>query len=231
MIGILGGMGPEATVELMRRVIERTPARDDQDHVHLLVDNNPQVPSRIAALLEESGPSPLDELVRMARRLEHAGAHCLAMPCNTAHYYLHTLGQQVTVPFLDMIQLTTERVVQLQPKRVGLLASTAVLKLGLYAQALASAQVSLLVPESQDSVMELIRAVKRGEVGGETPGRFLNTVQALEQSGCDVLLVACTELSLLAPHLKTSMHVIDALDCLTDAIVQAGQGRLSEGSR
>ena len=85
-IGILGGMGPEATVLLMSRIIARTPAADDRDHVPLFVDNNTQVPSRIAALIEGTGEDPGPVLADMARRLEANGAEALAMPCNTAHH-------------------------------------------------------------------------------------------------------------------------------------------------
>ena len=87
MVGIIGGMGPEATVELMRRVTARTRAEDDADHVHLLVESNPKIPSRIAHLLEGTGDDPLPEILRVARNLQGAGAEALAMPCNTAHHY------------------------------------------------------------------------------------------------------------------------------------------------
>src|SRR3954471_18406084 len=87
IIGILGGMGPEATIDLMRRVLLATPAMDDSDHVHLLVDSNPDVPSRIAALIDRTGQSPGPELVTMGLRLQSAGAEALAIACNTAHAY------------------------------------------------------------------------------------------------------------------------------------------------
>src|ERR1700723_4357749 len=88
IVGIIGGMGPEATVDLMRRVIAATPARDDADHIHLLVDNNPKVPSRIAALIDGTGCDPAPALCEMAKGLEAQGADFLVIPCNTAHYYL-----------------------------------------------------------------------------------------------------------------------------------------------
>ena len=86
-IGILGGMGPAATVELMSRIIRQTPAKDDRDHLRMLVDNNPKVPSRIEAIIEGTGADPLPELQRMAQGLEAAGADFLIMACNTAHHY------------------------------------------------------------------------------------------------------------------------------------------------
>ena len=87
-VGIIGGVGPQATVDLMQRLIDLTPAQDDADHIRMLVDNDPAVPSRIAALIEKTGPSPAPHLARMARGLVSHGATLLAMPCNTAHHYL-----------------------------------------------------------------------------------------------------------------------------------------------
>src|SRR5262245_18952644 len=110
VIGILGGMGPAATIDLMRRVMEATPASDHADHVHLLVDQNPKVPSRIDALINRTGPSPADELVRMARALETQGATALAIACNTAHGYADEIARAVAIPLLDMVQLTAESV-------------------------------------------------------------------------------------------------------------------------
>ena len=86
-VGVIGGMGPEATVDLMTRVIGKTPAVNDQDHLRMLVDNNPKIPSRIAAIIEGTGESPVPVLTEMARGLEVQGASFLAIPCNTAHVY------------------------------------------------------------------------------------------------------------------------------------------------
>src|SRR5258707_1358760 len=90
VVGIIGGMGPEATVDLMRRVIAKTPADDDQDHVHLIVESNPKIPSRIAHLIDGTGTDPTPELIRIAVNLQRAGADALAIPCNTAHAYAHS---------------------------------------------------------------------------------------------------------------------------------------------
>ena len=110
-IGILGGMGPEATILLMQRIMAATPApegraRDDADHIPLLVDNNTAVPSRIRHLIEGTGEDPGPVLAAMARRLETAGAHALAMPCNTAHSYAAAVRGAAKIPFLDMVALT-----------------------------------------------------------------------------------------------------------------------------
>src|ERR1700679_257808 len=109
-VGVIGGMGPEATVDFLRRIVAATPARDDADHIHVLVDNNPQIPSRIAALIDGHGEDPAPVLCAMARGLEKQGADFLVMPCNTAHYYLQRIARAVNIPVLDMIALSIAQI-------------------------------------------------------------------------------------------------------------------------
>jgi aspartate racemase len=224
IIGILGGMGPEATVDLMRRVIAATSAHDDSDHVHLIVDSNPQVPSRIAALIDGTGQSPAPELVRMARRLEAAGADYLAIACNTAHAYAAEIRGAVAAPIIDMIDLTVREIAGLvmTHRRVGILASTAVLKLGLYTKAFAPHDISLIAPDRQADLMEIVKAVKRGDTGRRNGDQFAKIAGELLDKPIDLLLIACTELSVLSGYLDPNATCIDALDVLTNAIVARG---------
>ncbi len=224
IVGILGGMGPEATVDLMRRVIAATPAMDDRDHIHMIVDNNPKVPSRIAALIEGTGESPAPALMQMAQGLEKVGAQILVMPCNSAHAYLENIRSAVTIPVFDMVGLTAQRVTKLghNPQRVGILASTAVNKTKLYETALAAHAVALVVPQQQSLLMDVIMAVKRAEITSDTRNTFQAIAGDLSSHGVDALVLACTELSILASDLDTELPTIDALDVLTEAIVDFG---------
>ena len=226
IIGVLGGMGPEATVDLMRRVIKATPAQDDADHIHMLVDNNPKVPSRIAALIDGTGVDPLPTLCVMAKRLESAGADMLAMPCNTAHTYHEDIRRSVTIPFLNMVELTAQRVqsMLLTRRRIGLLASTAVLQIGLYDRVFAAADLETVYPEKQAELMALIKAVKRGDTGSGVRARFAHIVEQLQQQ-TDLLVIACTELSVLADSLPDNASILDALDVLVGEIVAFGLGQ------
>src|SRR5271154_374088 len=157
VVGIIGGMGPEATVDLMRRVIAKTPASGDQDHVHLIVESNPKIPSRIAHLIDGTGTDPTPELIRIAVNLQRAGADALAMPCNTAHAYAPSIRGAVTIPLLDMIELTVQQIASSRPVAcVGLLASSAVIATELYAKAFANYGIAVVHPEQQDHVMALI---------------------------------------------------------------------------
>jgi aspartate racemase len=217
VVGIIGGMGPEATLDLMRRVLAKTPAQDDQDHIHLIVESNPKIPSRIAHLIEGTGDDPTPELIRIAVNLQRAGAQALAIPCNTAHAYAHSIRRAVSIPLLDMVQLTVDQIASSRRvARVGLLASSAVLATELYFKAFADHGIAIVHPARQDEVMSLIKAVKRGETGLETQAALARTARDLANHA-DVLLIGCSELSVIAAGIAAPF--VDSLDVQAQAIV------------
>lgn len=220
--GIIGGMGPEATVDMMRRVIAATPADDDADHVHMIVDCNPKIPSRIAALIEGTGASPSPELCRMAKSLEASGASFLAMPCNTAHAYFNDIQAAVKIPVLNMPELAAAHLAGLRPanERIGLLASTAVINTRLYDKIFDRIGLTAVYPQEQAGLMEIIRGVKRGEVGPVARDQFVQIASRLYRDQCDVLLIACTELSVLADALGRTQKVVDATDILVAEVIR-----------
>ena len=217
VVGIIGGMGPEATLDLMRRVLAKTPAQGDQDHIHLIVESNPKIPSRIAHLIDGTGADPTPELIRIARNLERAGAEALAIPCNTAHAYAHSIQRAVSIPLLDMVQLTIEKIAgSRRVARVGLLASSAVLATELYAKGFAGQGIALVHPARQDEVMSLIKAVKGGETGQQIQAALARIALDLANQA-DMLLVGCSELSVIAAGITPPF--VDSLDVQAQAIV------------
>lgn len=226
VVGVLGGMGPEATVLLMQRIIALTPAEDDADHVPLFVDHNPQVPSRIKALIEGRGADPGPVLATMARRLTGMGAAALAMPCNTAHAYADAIRAATDRPFLDMVALTAGRLAAMQPRvrRVGMLASPAVRKVGLYDGALAAHGLVPVYATSEDDLLTAIRRLKRDARDAKARDIHRRVAGELLEAGADALLVACTEFSLIADAVPPGARVVDALDVLAEAIVAFAQG-------
>jgi aspartate racemase len=217
VVGVIGGMGPEATVDLMRRVIAKTPADDDQDHIHLIVESNPKISSRIAHLIERTGPDPTPELIQVAQNLQRAGAQALAMPCNTAHGYAGAIKRAVSIPLLDMISLTVEQVAARGNVRsVGLLASTAVIDTKLFTSAFTAKGISIVLPSHQEQIMSLIKAVKRGDTGSKVQKQLGGLASELARDS-DILLVACSELSVIAAGIKVPF--VDSLDVLAQAVV------------
>ena len=217
VVGIIGGMGPEATVDLMRRVIAKTPVQGDEDHVHLIVESNPKIPSRIAHLIEGTGPDPTPDLIRIAANLQRAGADALAIPCNTAHAYADSIRRAVGIPLLDMVGLTVEEIAASGHTRVGILASTAVHNTALYARAFTAHGITTSLPARQEEVMALIKAVKRGDTGIQVQAALGRIALHLADQA-DVILVGCSELSVIAAGI--TVPFVDSLDVLAQAIVK-----------
>ena len=163
-VGVIGGMGPDATVLLMQKVLRAVPAKDDADHIPLIVHQNPAVPSRIAALIDGTGADPAPVLSQMARDLQAAGATALVMPCNTAHHYAGAICDATDLPFLNMLDLTAQHLARAGAKRIGLLASPAVRLTGVFDAAFAKQGLTQIYPVDDAPVLGLIRAVKAGHV-------------------------------------------------------------------
>jgi aspartate racemase len=223
VLGVLGGMGPDATVELMQRIIRRTPARDDADHIRMIVDNNPKVPSRIKALIEGTGEDPGPVLAQMARGLEQAGATLIAMPCNTAHHYLPVIRRAVSAPVLDMIDLAIARLQAIEPpvRVIGILGSPAVRTTHLLDGRLEAAGLTALFPEPEadSALLGAIRAVKAGDLGPAPREAYSRCAEDLKARGAEALLIACTELSALGSPAIANCPAVDTLDALVDEVL------------
>lgn len=230
VIGVVGGMGPAATVEFMNRVIRRTDAEDDRDHFRMLVDNNPKVPSRIAAIVDRTGADPLPELLLMATGLEAAGADFLVMPCNTAHHYHRAIAKAVAIPFISIVEVAADHLVRHHPgaRRIGFLASPAVRETGVYDAAFDRHGLTIVYPEAQAQLLRIIRDVKAGQAGDPQTAGLRLAAEALA-GAADAILVACTELSLLPLSSIGDVPVLDTLDLLVDATVAAARGEGEAG--
>lgn len=220
-VGILGGMGPEATILLMQKVLGAVQAQDDADHIPLIVDQNPQVPSRIRRLIEGEGEDPGPVLADMARRLVAGGAEALAMPCNTAHHYAPVIRAATGVPFLDMVQVSVDHAAALRPEggKVGILASPAVRKVGLFDAPLAARGLSAVYATDEASLLAAIRLIK---ADGPVPQARAALTQAsadLAARGAGVQMIACTEFSLIADAIAPRVVAFDTLDRLVREIV------------
>jgi aspartate racemase len=220
-VGILGGMGPEATVLLMQRVLAATRAADDADHIPLIVDQNPQVPSRIRHLIEGTGDDPGPVLAAMARRLQAAGAEALAMPCNTAHHYAPAIRQAATIPLIDMVALSVARAAELAGTggTVGILASPAVRRIGLFERPLADAGLSVAYALDEDAMLATIRQIKsQGATAGARACLAAASADLLDR-GAQVQMIACTEFSLISDAIAPGVTAFDTLDLLVEELI------------
>ena len=205
--GLIGGMGPAATCDLMRKVIDNTDAADDQHNIHMLVDQNTDVPDRTAAILR-GGADPMPELLRSARRLEAAGADFLCMSCNTAHYFHGRLQKEVSIPILNMPAESAKELKRRGIRRVGLLATDGTIRTGVYHKVLEAEGIEVIVPDGPDqrTVMSLIYdCVKRNVPVERYPKANVATLVAnLRTKGAEAFLMACTELPIAFERLGYS---------------------------
>ncbi|MDT9682185.1 amino acid racemase [Streptomyces sp. TRM76323] len=228
-IGILGGMGPLATVDFYRKVIDATPAGTDQEHVPVVVWADPTVPDRSAAL-SGHGPDPTPWLVRGAHRLEAMGARLIATPCNTAHAFLDGVRTSVRVPMLDMIAETVAEIRSHHPEvvSVGLLATTGTVRAGLYQRALEAAGLRVVVPgelTQGEAVTGAIRRVKAGDLGAAGVCLIERATGELAVRGADLLVAGCTELPLLLGERSAGLPVVDPTAVLARAAVREALSR------
>lgn len=223
-VGVIGGMGPAATLDFFDRILKRTKAVRDEDHLRLIIDNNTKVPSR-DAFSKGEGPSPGAAIAASARGLQDAGADFIVMACNTAHAYEADIRAAITVPFLSMIDETVAAVADLRPERVGLLAADPCLRANLYQDACRKAGLDLVLPspESQRTLQELINRIKSGDTG-ETVRRSMATLaKKLEAQGAEVIVAGCTEVPIVLTADDVDCELISSTDVLVEkSIVFAG---------
>lgn len=226
-LGIIGGMGPMATAYLLELIIRMTDAKTDQEHLNIMVFNNPQVPDRTAYILDRTKPSPLPVLEGMARSLETMGAQVLCAPCVTSHYFYRELSGSVSVPFLHMVEETAQELAAGGKKKAGILATTGTAKTGLFQKALEKTGLDWALPSEsgQELTMSLIYDdIKAGRPAD--PEKLRRASGELFDAGCDSVILGCTELSLVKKELALSQGFLDALEVLSKRCVEVCGGKL-----
>ncbi|WP_426037075.1 aspartate/glutamate racemase family protein [Brevundimonas sp. DC300-4] len=215
VLGVLGGMGPAATVAFLARVQALTPAQGDADHIRVVMDLNPQVPDR------NTRPGDAEaELGRMAERLKAAGAQVLAMPCNTAHAQKPGI-LAAGLPFIDMIAATVAEAKGYDARSIGILATPG--GEALYVAALMAAGVKPVVLQGDDraAFMACVYGVKRGDVGVDNRAAMVRLAEALNVAGADAVIAGCTEVPLLLDASDVSVPLVDSAEVLAKACVRA----------
>lgn len=215
VVGVMGGLGPAATVDFFAKVLAATGAERDQDHLHLLIDCDPTLPNRNEAIAK-TGPSPGPGLVRMAQRLETAGADFLVMVCNTAHAWEPEIRAATSVPFVSLIETTCDEVERLGAQRAAVLAADGCLQAELYQRALARRGIEALVPDApaQAAFMALLYRIKRGDVSPAARAEMRGLAEAQLARGADVVVAACTEIPLVLSCSDLPCPLLSSTDLL-----------------
>lgn len=223
IIGIIGGMGPAATIDLYKKIVENTPAEKDQEHIHVIIDSYPQIEDRTEYILY-GGKNPAPRLIESAKRLEAAGADALIMPCNTAHYFAKDVEKEVNIPLIHIVKCSAEAVKNNYPKtkKIGLIATKGTIKAGVYGNILKEYGFeTITLPEKiENNIMDCIyKGVKAGKTE-EYSILFQQCIDEIADLGADLLIAGCTEIPLIMPYVKTKLPAIDATYELACAAVK-----------
>ena len=224
VVGILGGMGPEATADFYLKLVHATPASRDQEHLRVLIWSDPTIPDRTEALLTQ-GADPTPALIAGAKLLKSSGAEMLAVPCNTAHAFLKAVQSQVDLPIIHMIEETAKYVRQLAPpvQKVGLLSTTGTQKAGLYQSWLEANGVAVITPADdcqEDLVMGSIRAIKAGKSGSGVRPQLTRAALGLIEAGAQAIIGGCTEVPVGLSSADIPVPFIDPAEILAAAVVR-----------
>jgi aspartate racemase len=225
--GVMGGMGPDATVDFMAKITAMADSGRDQDHVHLIVDQDPTVPNRQEAIrtgVDDVSP----HLAAMAQRLENAGADFLVMVCNTAHVFLDGVRETTRIPFISIIDESIAEVDRLRPEAtaVGLMATDGCLNTNIYQDAVLASGRTPVVPDEAGvaELMRLITAIKAGDQSKAIADGMEAVALELVERGADVIIAGCTEIPIVFTGENLALPVISSTDVLARRTLSLAQG-------
>ncbi len=222
-LGVLGGMGPLASAEFLRRLTLLTPAGCDQDHIPAVLWSDPRVPDRVAGHLG-TGESPLPAMLRGLRALEAAGCGAVAIPCNTAHGWFGPMREATALPILHIVDAAEAELLRLGigPGAVGVMGTSGTLAMRLYEERLEPRGWRCLTPtdaEMRELVTPAIARVKANDVAA-AHAPLVEAAARLAARGARAVVLACTEIPLgVAAGPPPSVPLCDTIDALARAAI------------
>ncbi|HEY2572681.1 MAG TPA: amino acid racemase [Verrucomicrobiaceae bacterium] len=224
LLGIFGGMGPEATANLYAEIVRLTPASRDQDHIPTLIYSFPQVPDRTTSI-QAGDPSIIPYLVEGVTRLEKAGASFIVIPCNTAHHYYDDMQRAVKIPIVHMIRETVDAVVKLHPdcKSAGLLATSGTIQSKLYEDEFLKQHIAVVHPDEaiqSTCVMKAVIGIKAGGDKRELSDLLFTAGRDVEKKGAQIIVLGCTEIPLAFDTSRATVPVVNATRVLAEAAIR-----------
>ena len=224
LVGVIGGMGPDATVDFMARVMRHTPADSDQQHVRMLVDHNPRIPSRQLAMAGK-GDDPGPVLASMAARLEAAGARFIVMPCNLAHAWQQPIVEATTIPFVSIVEETVAAALRSgDGEAIGLMTTPGCFRAGIYQRALAAETVISQNQAELAETMRLVECIKAGDKSPAVADALRQQAQHLVTRGATSIIAACTEFPLVLDQSMFDVPFVSSTDVLAIKTVRLALG-------
>lgn len=229
ILGIIGGMGPEASAQLYMKIIKKTSVKKDQDHFRIIIDSNPKIPDRTKAILG-LGESPVPEIVQTAKNLENMGVELACIPCMTSHYFYDEIVKQVKLPIMNALEELNAYLEKNYPsvKKVGVLATTGTKHTKIFDQYLKG--YTMIYPDEtiqEENVMKAIygegTGIKSGVLTGEPVRLLLEAGESLILKGAEVIILGCTEIGLVLNENNLSFPGIDPLNVMAEAMIEKGR--------
>lgn len=225
-VGVLGGLGPMASVYFYEMVVNMTDAKTDQEHVDMIITNRATTPDRTAFIVGSSEEDPSNILIDDAKKLEKYGVDFIVMTCNTAHYFYEKIARSVNLPLVNIVEETIKHAKVTNHKKLGILATTGNIKTSLYQNMCEKYDMKYLTLDEkrQSQVMEIIYDdIKSGKPADMD--KFNSIVNYLKENDCDGVILGCTELSILKnDNGLDGNFYIDSLEVLArETIVRSGR--------
>ncbi|WP_226581923.1 aspartate/glutamate racemase family protein [Halobacillus litoralis] len=225
IIGILGGMGPEATAECYMKIIRATNAHKDQDHYRVIIDSNAKIPDRTEAI-SGRGRNPVPDMIDAAKNLEKVNVEVACIPCMTAHYFIDEVQKAVSFPLLNAFLELKKFISDHYPsvKKIGVLATTGTLETGLFQKYLDHLEVIYPTPITQhEKVMKAIygdNGIKSGNTDGEPLALLKEASQELLDNGAELIISGCTEIGLVLKPYHLPIPLIDPMEVVANVVVK-----------
>ncbi|MCC3356383.1 aspartate/glutamate racemase family protein [Bacillus sp. REN16] len=227
-LGVIGGMGPKATSVFFDKIVNRTEAHKDQDHLNMVILNHATLPDRTHAILTNTGETFIDAVKNDFKLLEAAGVANIAIPCNTSHYFYDELQKLTEIPIINMVEETIKEIHDMygEGARIGILATNGTIRSGIYADVCKKYQLELLAPNDhlQEKVMDIIYNNVKSDLDVDSSELEQLIKHLVEEENCKMVILACTELSCIKLNDEAMKYSIDAMNVLVEkSILRSGK--------
>ncbi|RFB12610.1 aspartate/glutamate racemase family protein [Bacillus sp. HNG] len=227
-LGVIGGMGPKATSVFFDKIVNRTEAHQDQDHLNMVILNHATLPDRTRAILTNTGETFLNAVKNDFKLLEAAGVANIAIPCNTSHYFYNELQKMTKIPIINMVEETIKDIHDMygEGARIGILATNGTIQSGIYADVCEKYKLNLHAPNDslQEKVMDIIYNNVKSDLDVDSSQLEELIMHLVEKENCKTIILACTELSCIKLNDEAAKYSIDAMNVLVErSIVRSGK--------
>ena len=223
IIGLLGGMGPYATLDIFKKILDLTPAKKDWEHLRIIIDNNPKIPSRTRYFLYKE-QNPEEELIKTAKNLEKAGADFIIFGCSTAYYWKDKINQRINIPIIDMYEESRKYIINKIPdiKKIGLITADIVYDLRLFDKEFKKSNIEIIKPDIEDieKIRKVIEMIKLNKLSPDLIKDLNGVSNTLILKGAQAILLGCTELQVIFSEKHLKIPFFDATDILVKSAIK-----------